>query len=408
MGTASTSPLAPEPEKKFRKIFNSNVEIEYPLGHSVMGARIKGIDLCKPLKSLQVELLLHTLSHHRLFTIEGQDLTRFSLSAFEKFANHWGAPVAHPSNFLRGGKPAQQDGASDGIIEIRPYKDRKVAAADSTLPGQVSCLPHESPAVLVATNLLGDEDRDKSRLKNGGTWHTDIEYEPLPIYVSMFLVQHVPVARDSANGQWIDPQTENGPEPYFPGSDSDLMKLRKDLPLNGETAFTDTAAAFAALPEEEQTKLEVIQVRRRLNTDDEGFLAPLVRTDPRTGVKSLHSPVWASRPGVRPPIEVEGMTTEASREFLDRLEKHVLQPQFRYDHQHKPGDVTIWNNYMSLHNSPPIKTGINKIEDARLMYRVSCKGKPSLALPRNDEFSWISENIPGNYRSPDTIVGELN
>ena len=100
------------------------------------------------------------------------------------------------------------------------------------------------------------------------------------------------------------------------------------------------------------------------------------------------------------------MTPEASREFLDRLEKHVLQPQFRYDHQHKPGDVTIWNNYMSLHNSPPIKTGVKKIEDARLMYRLSCKGEPSLTLPRDDEMSWITANIPGNYRSPENIVGK--
>ena len=40
------------------------------------------------------------------------------------------------------------------------------------------------------------------------------------------------------------------------------------------------------------------------------------------------------------------MTPEESREFLERLEKHVLQPRFRYDRLHQPGDVTIWNNYM--------------------------------------------------------------
>ena len=34
---------------------------------------------------------------------------------------------------------------------------------------------------------------------------------------------------------------------YFDGSDEELMRLRRDLPLNGETAFADTAAAFAAL-----------------------------------------------------------------------------------------------------------------------------------------------------------------
>jgi alpha-ketoglutarate-dependent taurine dioxygenase len=355
-----------------------------------------------------VELLLDTLSHSRLLTIAGQDLERFSLAAFERFANHWGAPVAHPSNFLRGGKPAQQDGASDGVIEYQPYADRRVAAADTVLPGQVACLPHESPAVLVATNLLVQDDRKEFRLKDGGTWHTDIEYEPLPIYVSMFLAHHVPVARDAPNGQWVNPPSASGPAPYFPGSDDDLMALRKRLPLNGETAFADTTAAFAALPSEEQAKLEAVRVRRRLNAEDEGWLAPLVRMDPRSGVKSLHSPVWASRPGVRPPIEVDGMTPDESREFLDGLEKHVLQPQFRYDHVHRPGDVTIWNNYMSVHTSPPIKIGVNRPEDARLLYRLSCKGAPSLVLPRDDDPAWITDHIAGGYRSPESIVGTVS
>ena len=105
----------------------------------------------------------------------------------------------------------------------------------------------------------------------------------------------MPVARDAPNGQWVEPPTASGPAPYFPGSEAELMALRKRLPLNGETAFADTAAAFAALPLEEQAKLEAVRVRRRLNAEDEGWLTPLVRTDPRSGVKSLHSPVWASR-----------------------------------------------------------------------------------------------------------------
>jgi alpha-ketoglutarate-dependent taurine dioxygenase len=391
-------------EHRFKSEFGPAVTVERPLAASGMGARVTGIDLCKPLRPAQVELLLDTLAHCRLLTIAGQDLSRFSLAAFERFANHWGAPVAHPSNLLRGGKPAQEDGASDGAVEIRPYRDRKAAAADTTLPGRVACLPHESPAVLVATNLLGDNDRDRTRLSNGGSWHTDIEYEPLPLYVSMFLVHHMPVARDATGGHWVEKPVLAGPEPYFPGSGDDLMALRRDLPLDGETAFADTAAAFAALPPDEQARLEGLRVRRRLNEGDEGFLAPLVRTDPRSGVKSLHSPVWASRPGVRPAIEVEGMTPAESREFLERLERHVLQPRFRFDRLHEPGDVTIWNDFMSIHCSPPIRIGIGRVEDARLLYRLSCKGEPSLTLPRHDDPAWIAANITGGYRTPEAIV----
>ena len=366
--------------------------------------RLKGIDLHTPLSPEQVDYLLDVLSHTRLMCIAGQDVSRFSLLHFERFANHWGAPIPHPSNFLRDGKPAQQDGNSDGAIEYIPYERRKVATADSTLPGKLQCMPHDSPAVLVATNLLGSAAGKEPIVMAGGSWHTDVEYEPLPIYVSMFFVHRAPVSRDAPGGTWVSAPRDNSPAPYFSGSDEELMRLRRALPLNGETAYADTAAAFAALPIEEQEKLDEMKVRRRLNDGDEGWLAPLVRTDPRSGLKSLHSPVWASRPGIRPAIEIDGMDTNASRELLDRLEMHLLQPEFRYDHLHVPGDVTIWNNYMTLHNSPPIKSNINSAEDARLLYRLSCKGTPALALPRNDDPSWLASHVVGSYSTPAEVI----
>ena len=45
---------------------------------------------------------------------------------------------------------------------------------------------------------------------------------------------------------------------YFDGSGEELMRLRNHLPLNGETAFADTAAAFAALDVAEQSALEQV------------------------------------------------------------------------------------------------------------------------------------------------------
>ena len=98
------------------------------------------------------------------------------------------------------------------------------------------------------------------------------------------------------------------------------------------------------------------------------------------------------------------MNDAESRVYLDRLEKHVLQPQFRYDHTHTPGDVTIWDNYMTLHNSPPIKTNIQSIDDARLLYRLSCKGEPALTLPRNDPQEWLDQHINGGYVTPKEII----
>ena len=192
----------------------------------------------------------------------------------------------------------------------------------------------------------------------------------------MFLCHLAPLSRSSSVGSWVEPGEGKAHDhcwhlgcilPRVPAiivragepieatvksvhdvdCDPELIQRRQQLPLNGETAFADTAAAFAALPPAEQALLERTRVRRRVNPEDVGYLAPLVRANARTGVRSLHSPVYDARPGIRPPIEVEGMGREEGRLFLDRLEKHCLSPEFRYDHAHSPGDVTICKSHAS-------------------------------------------------------------
>jgi alpha-ketoglutarate-dependent taurine dioxygenase len=393
---------------RIRELFSGAV-CEGPLAASGGGVRITGIDLTSRLSPDQVACLLDALSQFGIVSISGQDLSRFSLAHFERFANHWGAPVPHPTNFTRGGKPAQSDGDSSGQIEWVPFEKRRVSTTNAVFPNELQCLPHESPAVLVVTNFRGGDKgkpAEPTRVTHGGSWHTDIEYEPLPIYVSMFLAHVSPVSRETSGGTWVEaPGVDlDDPRPYLTGSDEELIRLRHRLPLNGETAFADTAAALAALPAEEQASLEQTQVRRRLNKEDEGWLAPLIRINPRSGIKSLHSPIWASRPRVRPAIEVDGMSPDESRAFLDRLETHVLRPEFRYDHVHIPGDVTLWDNYMTLHNAPPVKSNITSVDDARLLYRLSCKGDPALELPRQDDTEWIEANINGGYRTSPSII----
>jgi len=410
-------------EDRIPEHFGKDARVEGPLAESGAGRRLHGIDLTPSLTADQVTCLLDGLANFGIISIASQGLDRFSLAHFERFANHWGAPVPHPNNFTRGGKRAQSDAPTGGKIEWLPFEKRRVAAVNAAFPGELECLPHESPTVLVVANFSGkvadsSDDSyfiDKSSLQvgkdtaapikvsEGGSWHTDIEYEPLPIYVSMFLVHRSPVARNE-NGTWVDDHDHDTAHPYLEDSDEELLRLRKRLPLNGETAFADTAAAFAALPESEQASLETMNVRRRLNEGDKGWLAPLVRVNPRSGIKSLHSPIWASRPRVRPAIEVDGMSMEDSRTLLDRLEAHCLQPRFRYDHHHVAGDVTIWSNYMSLHNSPPIKSNITSIDDARLLYRLSCKGEPAVSLPRNDPQEWLDEHIAGGYTTPGEML----
>ena len=150
-------------------------------------------------------------------------------------------------------------------------------------PEKLRCLEHESPAVLTVSNVgpAHTEHEGPARIVSGGSWHTDIEYEPIPMHLSMFLVQRVPVVAPAARASvfeaaqeetgWACPSSD-APHPYYDGSSEELMRLRTALPVNGETAFADTTAAFADLGADEQAALEKVMVRRRLNEGDEGWL----------------------------------------------------------------------------------------------------------------------------------------
>ena len=86
------------------------------------------------------------------------------------------------------------------------------------------------------------------------------------------------------------------------------------------------------------------------------------------------------------------------------LEVHCLQPQFRYNHVHKVGDVTLWDLYATLHAVPPLKTEVDKADDARMLYRLSCKGPPSEILPRVDAQAWLDKHVALGYRTPLSIL----
>ena len=69
---------------------------------------------------------------------------------FRAFANYWGAPLPHPSN------TRQRSGAESWNrrhVEFLPLEERLAGQVNAAFPGQLQCLPHESPAVLVLANV---------------------------------------------------------------------------------------------------------------------------------------------------------------------------------------------------------------------------------------------------------------
>ena len=210
---------------------------------------------------------------------------------FERFANHFGAPIPHPSNVV--------DYLGD-TARLKPPEQGPAAEVAAAFPGQIALRPGgASAAVYLVTNLIGAGPEATPKVAGGQHWHTDIEFELVPLSTSMFLVDQVPIRRNET-GTWV---TNPGNEPgfYHPDSAELLTQRRQKLPLNGETAFADTAAAYRALDDEHQRMLDTVMIRRRRRKDDDGFVIPLVYVNPRNDMKSLQSCVGSRASASRRP-----------------------------------------------------------------------------------------------------------
>ena len=194
--------MVPAIDERLRQAFGTQVQSEGPLAACGAGLRVRGIDLRTALRPDQVGALLDALGRYRIMTLAGQQLDSFSVAHFERFANHWGAPLPHPSNFKRASLERFMDNP-----ELLPPGERPSAQVNAAFPGELHCLPGaDSPAVLVVANMhaLSEEERDAGpTLTRGTTWHTDIEHHPIPLHVSMFLVHKVPVSRNAPGGTWV-------------------------------------------------------------------------------------------------------------------------------------------------------------------------------------------------------------
>ena len=63
------------------------------------------------------------------------------------------------------------------------------------------------------------------------------------------------------------------------------------------------------------------------------------------------------------------MSVDESDRLLDRIELHCLKPQFRYNHRHEPGDVTLYDASV-LHRG-----GRNSATRSRPTFQISLAGE---------------------------------
>jgi alpha-ketoglutarate-dependent 2,4-dichlorophenoxyacetate dioxygenase len=139
-----------------------------------------------------------------------------------------------------------------------------------------------------------------------------------------------------------------------------MLSAKVVPPVDADTEFADTRAAYDALPDAEKARLAGLRVHHSIaysrqtlgfefsETEQEalkGAVHPLVRTIPRSGRRSLYLASHASR--------IIDWPVPEGRLLLRELIEHATQPPFVYRHQWRVGDLVIWDNRATMHRARP-------------------------------------------------------
>ena len=127
-----------------------------------------------------------------------------------------------------------------------------------------------------------------------------------------------------------------------------MLSAKVVPPVDADTEFADTRAAYDALPEEEKRRLEGLRVHHSIAYSRQtlgfefsqgeqdalqGAIHPLVRTIPRSLRRSLYVASHASR--------IIDWPVPEGRLLLRDLIEHATQAEFVYRHSWRVGDLVI-------------------------------------------------------------------
>lgn len=152
----------------------------------------------------------------------------------------------------------------------------------------------------------------------------------------------------------------------------------------GETRFADLAAAYDALDEVMQARIEKLVVEHRHGVSisarpgdhvpippknwDQSYTVRhrLVRRHPVTGRKTLYAITGT-------PQGILGMPLGEAAELLETLCQHTFKAPFVSEHKHVVDSFVIWDNPTTMHAAKPIGAATGP-ENARVIRRISLFG----------------------------------
>lgn len=148
----------------------------------------------------------------------------------------------------------------------------------------------------------------------------------------------------------------------------------------GATSVANMRAAYAALPEAEQRRLDAMRTintldEQRLDTreDDRAkygkpVIHPMVRTHPVHGTKAVFF-------HIQKVACIDGMTPEDSKAYMADLIDRMIRPEITYTHQWTKGDVLVIDDRATMHRAH----GDYDRRESRVLWRVLVEGdRPAL------------------------------
>ena len=209
----------------------------------------------------------------------------------------------------------------------------------------------ETPEVFWVSNVTKD-GKPLGSHDAGRYWHSDLCYLEKPSSVTLLNAVEVP---------------------------------ERDGKVYGDTLFAGAAAAYDALPDDIQQRLEgrraangyrymwnmkarefgkrPVLSEKELEKYPPDALHPVVRTHPVTGRKGLYICEGYTH-------RIVGIPKDESDDLLRLLFEHVIKPDFLYRHKWRPDDLLLWDNCAVQHKAvfdyaPPLR---------RVMQRCTIEG----------------------------------
>ncbi len=161
------------------------------------------------------------------------------------------------------------------------------------------------------------------------------------------------------------------------------MSARRLSPTGGDTLFSNTYAAYDALPASEKAALETLKVVHMLEVSQR-YVSPepswAELQDWQQYVPRTLPLVWTHRSGRKSLVlgstasHVEDMDFREGWALLTWLRDYATQPQFVYRHQWQVGDMVIWDNTGTMH-----KATAYPLDSGRMMHRTKLEGEESFS-----------------------------